>query len=194
MSRFDDAIAALDALHAEDPRSLEVDGVSVPAELHYASRMSAALRHVIDDPTEALELAIRAQHLQRWKIPRDRFPRTTPGYHAWRNAQKRAHAELARGTLERAGYDEPTLERVASLVAKKNLVTDPEAQALEDAACLVFLELDLASFAAQRDEHELLTILGKTWKKMSERARARALVAPFDPPTRALLRRALEGA
>lgn len=156
--------------------------------------MSAALADVHDVPSEALRLAVRAQHLQRWKIPRDDYPRTTPGYHAWRNDQKNAHAELACETLRRVGYDGATLARVASLVRKRNLGRDPEAQALEDAACVVFLETQLTAFAAGRDEEELIRILQKTWSKMSERGRARALAAPLGERARALLERALQDA
>ena len=191
MSRLDDALAALDALHAEDPESIELDGHAVPAELDYARRMSAALRQVADAPSDALQLAVRAQHLQRWKIPRDAYPRTKPGYHAWRNAQKKAHAELAVATLRPHGFDDATLDRVAALVRKRNLASDPETQALEDAACLVFLQTKLSEFAAGRDEGELVDILQKTWKKMSERGRAAALALPLDETAQALVRKAL---
>ncbi|MCA9604781.1 MAG: DUF4202 domain-containing protein, partial [Myxococcales bacterium] len=135
MSRLEAAIAAIDALHADDPEHVEVGGASVPAELDYARRMSAALERVIDDPSDALRLAVRAQHLQRWRIPRADYPMTAPGYHAWRTAQSRAHAELAVETLRPLGFDEETLGRVSALVQKKRRTTDPEAQALEDAAC-----------------------------------------------------------
>ena len=191
MSRLDDAIAALDALHAEDPSRVVVDGEEVPAELDYARRMSAALEGLVDAPSEALRLAVRAQHLQRWKIPRDDYPRTKPGYHAWRNAQKAAHAALAAETLRGAGYDGGTIARVEHLVRKKDLARDPETRALEDAACLVFLESRLASFAEGRDEDELVEILRKTWKKMSERGRERAVALPLEPRARALVARAL---
>ena len=191
MSRLDDALAALDALHAEDPESIELEGQAVPAELDYARRMSAALRQVADAPSDALQLAVRAQHLQRWKIPRDAYPRTKPGYHAWRNAQKKAHAELAVATLRPHGFDDATLDRVAALVRKRNLASDPETQALEDAACLVFLQTKLSEFAAGRDEGELVDILQKTWKKMSERGRAAALALPLDETAQALVRKAL---
>jgi len=191
VSRLDDALAALDALHAEDPESIELEGQAVPAELDYARRMSAALRQVADAPSDALQLAVRAQHLQRWKIPRDAYPRTKPGYHAWRNAQKKAHAELAVATLRPHGFDDATLDRVAALVRKRNLASDPETQALEDAACLVFLQTKLSEFAAGRDEGELVDILQKTWKKMSERGRAAALALPLDETAQALVRKAL---
>lgn len=191
MSRLEASIAALDALHAEDPATVELDGEVVAAELDYARRMSAALRRVIDAPSEALELAVRAQHLQRWRLPRDEFPKTRPGYHAWRTAQAKAHAALAVETLRPLGWDEATLERVASLVRKQKRAIDPEAQALEDAACLVFLETQLAAFADGRDEAQVVDILRKTWKKMGPRGRDAALALELPGDARALVERAL---
>lgn len=185
--RFEAALAAIDALHAEDPE--RVDGV--PAELRYARRMSAALEELAPDASEALRLAVRAQHLQRWRIPRSDYPEGKAGYHQWRTAQSKAHAELAAAAVRDAGYDEATAERVARLVRKKDLKRDPEAQALEDAACLVFLEHELASFARQRDEAHVIRILQKTWRKMGERGRALALELPLSADARALVERAL---
>lgn len=191
MSRLEAAIAAIDALHADDPERVEVDGEVVPAELDYARRMSAALDRVIEAPTEALRLAVRAQHLQRWRIRRGDYPMTKPGYHAWRTAQSRAHAALAVETLRAHGFDEQTLERVSSLVQKKRRATDPEAQALEDAACLVFLETQLEAFAAGRDRAHVIDVLQKTWAKMSFRGQAAAMALPLAPDARALVEEAL---
>ncbi len=192
MSRLEAALAAIDDLHAADPeRIVAADGTSVPAELDYARRMSAALARVFDGPSEALELAVRAQHLQRWRLPRTDHPATRAGYHAWRTAQAKAHATLAVETLRPLGYDEETLGRVASLIQKKRRAADPEAQALEDAACLVFLETQLAAFAAGRDRAQVIDILQKTWTKMSPRGHAAALALPLDGPARALVEEAL---
>lgn len=191
MSRLEQALAALDALHAVDPRKVEVDGAPVPAELDYARRMSAALEEVFDSPSDVLRLAVRAQHLQRWRLPRTDYPMTKVGYHAWRRAQKEAHAILAIDTLRPLGFDESTLTRLGALIRKKNRATDPETQALEDAACLVFLDRELKAFAEGRDEDHLVDILRKTWAKMSERGRTAALTRSFDAPTTALIERAL---
>ena len=185
--RFARARDAIDALHAEDPKQ-EPDGV--PAELAYARRMTAALERLRPDASEALRLAVRAQHLQRWRIPRADYPAGKAGYHAWRTAQMKQHAELAAAAVRDAGYDEATAERVARLVRKKDRATDSEAQALEDAACLVFLETQLGDFAAGREEAQLIDILQKTWRKMSERGRALALALPMDDDARALVENA----
>ena len=185
------ALEALDALHREDPVTIEVRGETVAAEFDYARRMTSALMALDPSPSEALQLAIRAQHLQRWLLPRTDYPMNREGYHAWRTAQRRAHAELALETLRPLGFPAATLERVADLVMKKNRGRDPEAQTLEDAACLVFLETQLASFGADREEEQLVNILKKTWAKMSERARAVALELDLEHASRRLLTRAL---
>jgi hypothetical protein len=86
MDRLARALAAIDRLHAEDPAR---EG-GEPAELVYARRMSAALARLVEAPSEELQLAVRAQHLQRWTLPRDAHPAGKAGYHAWRQIG-RAH-------------------------------------------------------------------------------------------------------
>lgn len=191
MSRLEAALAAIDALHAEDPDTVVADGAPVPAELDYARRMSAALARVCDAPSEILRLAARAQHLQRWRIARAAFPGTRAGYLAWRAAQAKAHAALAVETVRALGYDAEELARLSALVQKQRRAADPEAQAVEDAACLVFLETQLVEFARGRDADQVVGIVQKTWAKMSPRGRAAALALPLAPAARALVERAL---
>ena len=193
MPAFHEAMRALDAVHARDPRFVGCDGEQVPEELDYARRMSAALAQVDPDASLALRLAVRAQHLERWSLPRVDYPAGPAGYHRWRNEQKSRHAALASDVLAGAGVDAPTIARVAELVQKKNLRRDPETQALEDAACLVFIEAQLANFAEGRDESSLISIVQKTWAKMSPKAQALALALPLAEDVRALLERALAG-
>lgn len=82
------------------------------------------------------------------------------------------------------------------LLLKTDLATDPEVQALEDVTCLVFLENELASFAAKHDEAKIAVILRKTWKKMSPRGQEEALklVAKLPEDLRKQVGRALEDA
>lgn len=181
------ALAAIDALHAEDPETIG----DRPAELVYAERMSAALAIVAPDASDALKIAVRAQHLCRWRTPRGTYPAGKAGYHEWRTAQAREHAELAARVLRSVGYDDTTIDRVSQLVRKRDLANDREARALEDAACLVFLEHELDAFAEGRDEEQLVDILRKTWRKMSAAGRDAALALPLTDRTRALVDRAL---
>ena len=74
--RFDGVIAAIDAANARDPKTVEIDGRAVPAELLYGQRMSAALSTLAPDASELLHIAVRGQHIERWKSPRRSFRKT----------------------------------------------------------------------------------------------------------------------
>ncbi|GHC17263.1 hypothetical protein GCM10010082_05440 [Kushneria pakistanensis] len=189
--RFDAAMAQLDALHAEDPRMETVDGEQVPYELLYAQRMSEWLERLRPQASETLQLAVRAQHLKRWEVPRDSYPMDRPGYHAWRTGLKARQADMAADVLRQAGYDEADCLRVAALVRKEDLKNDEETRALEDAACLVFLQDYYAPFAAEHDDDKVIGILRKTLRKMSGDGHRLAGEIPLEGRARALLERAV---
>ena len=176
--RFDCAVALFDAANAQDPNLESVNGDTIPKELLYSIRMSEMLLRFAPEASEAICLAVRAQHIQRWKIPRSDFPRTTFGYKQWRSRLYKFHAETAGQLMRKAGYDEEMIGRVGNSVAKLGIKVNPETQILEDVADLVFLEHYLTGFAAQHpeyDEAKWSNILQKTWKKMSPQGRAFAL-------------------
>jgi hypothetical protein len=77
--------------------------------------------------------------------------------------------------------------RVGRLIRGELFPRDPDAQLLEDADCLAFLELKLADYLDQWDEAKVARILHGTWAKMSEPARALARTLPLDPRVRQLL-------
>ena len=189
--RFDAAMAQLDALHAEDPRMETVDGEEVPYELLYAQRMSEWLERLKGDASETLQLAVRAQHLKRWEVPRDSYPMDRPGYHAWRTGLKTRQADMAAEVLRQAGYDEADCARVAALVRKEDLKNDEETRALEDAACLVFLQDYYAPFAAEHDDDKVLGILRKTLRKMSAEGHRLAGEIVLEGRARALVEKAV---
>jgi len=173
--RFQLALDRFDALNAQDPHTELVEGRPEPRELLYARRMTQWLHHLEPSASESLRLAARAQHLMRWRIPRNVFPKDRAGYIRWRTTLYDFHADRAAEVLREVGYDDATIERVRSLVRKENLKTDPESQTLEDVICLVFLENYFTDFARDHDEEKLLKILRKTWKKMSARGHAAAM-------------------
>jgi hypothetical protein len=179
-NRYKSAIQRLDDANREHPPTLD-----------YAQRMTAWLERLMPDASEALRLAVRSQHLRRWTFPRDRFPMTRAGYHQWRTAAARFHAEQAGEILREVGYDEPTIARVQSLVRKEGLKSDPETQALEDSTCLAFLELDFAAFAARHDDDKVVRIVQKTWRKMSPRGHDAALRLELPDNARRLIEQAL---
>jgi len=185
--RFDEAIARIDAVHAEDPQ--KEDGLA--KELLYAQRMSAWLAKLAPDASEPLRLAVRCQHLRRWAISRTSFPDGKVGYLRWRKEESLAHAELAGEFLSQAGYDAGAIARVQSLVKKERIKHDPEAQALEDVSCLVFLEYELVPFAAKHPEEKLIDILRKTWAKMSPLGQREALGLQLPAQLRAMVGKAL---
>jgi Domain of unknown function (DUF4202) len=193
--RFFAAIERFDAANAGDPnREPDLAGVEQPRELLYARRMSEMLERFAPEAAEAVRLAVRCQHIRRWEIPRDSYPRTPEGYKAWRTRLMDFHAEAAATILREAGYEEATIARVRSLLRKERLKRDPETQLLEDVIGLVFLEHYLAGFVADHpeyDEAKFADILRKTWLKMSPRGRAAALTIAQIP---AALRPAVERA
>ena len=190
-NRLQAAVARFDAANGEDPHRVTVGGREEGASVVGARRMTEWLGHLVPDASEALRLAVRCHHLCRWQFPRDRYPMTRPGYHHWRTAAARFHADKAGQILREVGYDETTVARVQALVRKEGLKSDPETQVLEDAACLVFLENGFAEFAARHDEQKIVGILQRTWRKMSPAGQAAALGLDLPPGARALIERAL---
>lgn len=188
---FEKAIAAFDDYNRKDPNTETAGGKTLPKELLYAQRMSACLVQFMPDASEALRLAIRCQHIGRWEIPRETYPKDRVGYLQWRNKLKEHHAEIASTILSEIGYDEETIDRVKFIVQKKQLRHDDESQALEDVVCLVFLEYYFEEFARQHEEDKVISILQKTWNKMSEKAKEAALKLKLSEVAKQYISRAL---
>ena len=179
------AIAAFDQANAQDPNRETDDGNEYPKELLYAQRMTAMLERYAPEASEALKLAARAQHIQRWKIPRSDYSMDKPGYMLWRTTLYKFHAETAGNLMKEAGYGDDMIARVKNIVSKKELKTDPETQLMEDVADLVFIEHYMLAFAGQHpdyDEAKWLQIIKKTWQKMSPRAHEFALAGKIKLP------------
>lgn len=191
MTRLTTAIAGIDAANGKDPNTIEIDGAHVPAELVYGERMSAMLARVYPDASELLQLAVRAQHIRRWEIPRDSYPMDRPGYLRWRKELGRKHAEWAGEILETAGYDAEDIARVGALLRKENLRRDAETQALEDIAALVFLAHYADDFAAKHPAEKVVTILAKTLAKMSPHGQDAAGSLALSPGVQAALEAAI---
>lgn len=173
-TRFQQAISLFDAANAADPNLEDAGGQLRPKELLYAERMSEMLQRFAPDAGEVVQLAVRAQHIKRWTVPRNTFPMTPEGYKQWRTGLYKYHAETAGALMREAGYDEATVEQVGRIVAKKGIKVNADSQLLEDIASLVFLEHYLVAFAAQHpeyDEAKWCDIIRKTWQKMSAKAR-----------------------
>ncbi len=179
------AIAAFDRANAEDPNKETSDGKEYPKELLYAQRMSEMQQRYVPDASDAVKLAVRAQHIQRWKIPRSDYPMDRTGYLLWRTGLYKFHAETAGRIMQEVGYDNTMTERVKTILSKKGLKVNPETQLMEDVVDLVFLEHYMAGFAAQHpeyDEEKWIKIIHKTWQKMSPHAHDFALAGKIKLP------------
>jgi hypothetical protein len=179
------AIAAFDQANAEDPNTVLFAGVAYPKELLYAQRMSAMQERYAPEASEAVKLAVRAQHIQRWKSPRSDYPMDRPGYLQWRTGLYKFHAETAGKLMRQAGYDDAMIERVQIIISKKGLKTNAETQLMEDIVGLVFIEHYLVGFAAghpEYNEEKWLQIIRKTWLKMSSRAHEFTLAGHISLP------------
>jgi hypothetical protein len=190
MDAYARARTLIDAAHAADPHRA-ADGRA--AELVYAERMEGWIARLVPAATPLLRLAARSQHLERWSVPRASFPDGKAGYLAWRRSLYIQQAERARTLLLEAGIPASEAGDVATWVSKTGLKTNPGTQALEDAACLVFLENEISAFAAQHADYprgKFVDILRKTWRKVSPPAQALARGLALPPGIAALVREA----
>jgi hypothetical protein len=180
-TRFREAIRRIDAENERDPRGFE---------LPYARRLTAWVKELSPAASEALAIAARGQHIARWEIPRERYPEGLKGYTQWRETLKQFHAEKLDGILRACGYGDDSISQVRALVTKERLPEDPEAQVIEDALCLAFLELQLAEFIGKHPREKSLDIVRKTWGKMSVAGRSEALRMKLAPDAATLVREA----
>jgi len=184
-SLYQTAIAAFDRANSEDPNKEMWEGTEYPKELLYAQRMTEMQERYAPDAPEEVKLAVRAQHIQRWKSPRSDYPMDKKGYMLWRTTLYKFHADTAGALMKQAGYDDPMIARVKTIVGKKELKTNPGTQMMEDIVDLTFLEHYMETFAAQHadyDEARWIVIIRKTWDKMSDRAHEFALAGKIKLP------------
>jgi hypothetical protein len=182
---FKAAIAAFDKANAEDPNKEMANGKSYPKELLYSQRMTEMQERYAPEANDVVKLAVRAQHIQRWKSPRNDYSMDRQGYLQWRTALYKFHAETAGKLMKKAGYDDEMIERVKAVVGKKGLKVNPDTQLMEDVVDLVFLEYYMIGFATSHpeyDEAKWIEIIRKTWQKMSTRAHEFALAGKISLP------------
>ena len=190
-ARYDRAVAAIDAANGDDPNRVTVRGDDEPLALAHGRLAVEWVTRLVPDADDALLLAARAHHLRRWEVPRSSYPEGKAGYLRWKRDQRVRHANDIEALLADAGYDTVTIERTQALIRRDDLRNDAGAQAVEDAACLVFLETQLASVADRLDHDHLLDVLRKSARKLSPAALAAVADLPLDDAGRALLAEAL---
>ena len=179
------ALSFIDDANKKDPNKVVADGKEWPKELLYSERMSDMLIRYAADADEAMKLAIRAQHIERWKSPRNAYPMDRIGYLKWRKDLYKIQANTAAELLAQAGYNDDVIERVRNSVAKKNIKGNPDTQLLEDVTDLVFLEHYILEFVGKHpdySEEKWIDIILKTWNKMSDRAHKFTLSGKVELP------------
>jgi hypothetical protein len=183
---FEKAVELIDAANRADPnQETDADGKAWPKELLYSHRMAEMLERYAPDADDVMKLAVRAQHIERWKSPRSDYPEGRQGYLNWRTDLYKYHADTAGRLLAEAGYGEQDIARLKKAVGKRALKVNPDTQLLEDVIDLVFIEHYMLAFAGKHpeyDEEKWLDIIRKTWKKMSERGQQFALSGAIKLP------------
>ena len=193
--QFNAVIAAIDAVNAEDPRKITVDGAEYPYETIYADRMTETLEQMYPDASELLRIAARAQHIRRWQIPRDTYPRNREGYQKWRLEMRQLHADLVGGIMRENGYSDDDIALVGSYLRKERLKREADSQALENVVDVVFLAYYWDEFIAKfphYDDDKLIDIVGKTLRKMSSHGHQAALALDMPPRTAKIVMAAVE--
>lgn len=188
---FHKAIAEFDLLNADDPNHMIVAGEAVPFELFFANKMTEWVFQLDPDASEIARLAARCQHLCRWEIPRSDFPEGRTGYLNWRTKLKEFHADKSAEVLRKVGYDDATIKSVRAVNLKQGLGKNSDVQLIEDALCLVFLENQYDDLIAKTEEGKMISILRKTWNKMSDRAQTKALTLDLSDEGTRLVKQAL---
>ncbi len=191
--RLQKALDTIDAFNRQDPRREMVGGQEHPVELLYSHRLTDWVLKLEPNASEALRVAARGQHIGRWTLPRSRYPMDRGGYLRWREALKAFHAQKVGEVLQEVGYEPDFIAKVKSLILKKNIKQDPEAQVLEDALCLVFLETQYEALRAKTPEGKMKEILKKSWNKMGPKGREAALKLNLSPDGKRLIEAALSG-
>ena len=147
--------------------------------------MSDMLQRYRPDADDIMKLAIRAQHIERWKSPRNAYPEGRIGYLQWRKDLYKIQANRAAELLAQAGYDEEQIERAWKAVAKKNIKGNADTQLLEDVTDLVFMEHYMLEFVGKHPEYseeKWIDIIQKQWRKMSPKAQQFALSGAVTLP------------
>jgi len=189
--KFSSAIQLIDQANQADPNQEISEGKTYSKEILYSQRMMDCLLGFAPEASEALQLAVKAQHICRWEIARDSYSMDREGYHAWRNELKKFHAKKTSAILLQVGYDEDTIDLVSDLLQKKQLKKNKDTQTLEDVICLVFLQYYMENFAKNYSEEKIISILQKTWKKMSEQGQQKALQLKLPPSIIPIVKKAL---
>jgi hypothetical protein len=193
MSRLNKAFELFDAYNKQDPRNFTWERVSEPQEYFFAVKLYEWVLKLDPDADEELLLASRSQHIGRWEIPREDYPEGREPYLKWRKDLALRHAAIAGRLMREACYGDETVDRVKQIILKQRIKVDPDVQTMENALCLVFLQLQYEEFR-KKYEHEpekIINILRKSLLKMDENGHRLALTLPYSTNGLDLINKAL---
>ena len=170
------ALKAIDDANQADPNREKVDGQSLPKEYAYSLHMTRWLFELEPQPSPRMQIACRAQHIERWTLPRSDYPEGRKPYYQWRQACGRMHGRRAAEIMAHCGFPAGECDRVETILTKRELRQDDDTQLLEDVA-------EFYDKKADYDREKWLRIVRRTWGKMSHRGHEAALkLAEGMPP------------
>jgi hypothetical protein len=191
MANLQAVLDKIDAYNRQDSNHDMVEGREEPREFVYSGHLTRWVLRLNPHASDILRIAARGQHIGRWTVPRDSYPMNRGGYLRWREDLKKFHAQTVAGYMTEAGYDAADVEHTRAIMLKKNFAADPAAQTLEDALCLVFLEMQFADLRKKTPDDKMVDILRKSWRKMSDQGRTAALTIHYRTEEKALIEKAL---
>jgi hypothetical protein len=193
IERIEAASAAIDEANSLDPTHVTVRGATQPLALVHGRFAAEWVAQLHPDTDPLLALAAQAHHLRRWELPRSNYDAGKAGYLRWKRDQRNRHANDAGELLDSLGFTADEITKVQRWIRRDDLRTDAGSQAVEDAACLVFIETQLADVATKLEHDHLVDVIRKTAKKMSPAALAAVSLMPLGEVEQALLGAALGG-
>jgi len=182
MSKLENVLQAIDVYNQNDPHG---------REFPYSEKLTGWVLRLNPHPSDALRIAARGQHIGRWTSPREAYPMDRNGYLRWREELKRFHAKTVGELMAKEGYLEADIEAVRQIILKK-YQTNTDAQTIEDALCLVFLESQFEDMRQKTPDAKMIDILQKTWKKMSSKGKDVALTMDLPAHHKELIQEALK--
>lgn len=157
-------------LHNADPEKVVIDSDTIASELLYSNRMLQILEIYEPGADLSLKVAVQCQHLKRWEVERNLFPLDRKGYHQWRREVMGHQLKMTENLLVTCKVAPGEIESIISMLKNQGNKSIPEAQTIQDVACIVFLKWYFEPFAKKHDEGKVVDILKKTTRKMSEKA------------------------
>ncbi|GDY26288.1 hypothetical protein AHAT_21780 [Agarivorans sp. Toyoura001] len=182
----------IDQFNLYDPnKDFDELGDEHAKEFLYGKRMSNCLHEFMLNPPAELQIAARAQHIGRWLSLRSDYPEGRAGYLKWRTDLGKKHAELTAEIMRKHELAESFIDDTCSLLRKEKLKRNPLTQALEDVICLVFLKFYFVEFANKHQHEKIISIVQKTWGKMSPEGQQAALALDLSDEALSLVQQAL---